>query len=134
MTHSVDISQLSVSDLQALRAEIDTQMAARRLAELDKLRADILEMCSARGFTLQEVLAPARKKKNAKDGGPEIHFTKGMTYRNPADPSQTWQGFGQRPSWLRDYLANGGTVEALAAEPAEAPAPKKAASKKAGGK
>lgn len=141
MTQPVDISQLSVQELLVLRENINTQMVTRQQVELDKLRADVLELCASRGYTLQQVMAPLRKTAPRKATGADAHFVKGKTYQNPANLTQTWQGFGQRPTWVRDHLAGGGTVAQLelssapvtaAAEPpAATPAPVKAVQKPA---
>jgi DNA-binding protein H-NS len=32
-------------------------------------------------------------------------------YRNPAEPSETWSGRGNRPRWLSAQIANGKTLE-----------------------
>lgn len=107
----IDISQLSALELKALRDNIETQLVDREALELDKLRADVLELCSSRGYTLQQVMAPIRKK--AVKPKSDTHFVKGQPYRNPEDPTQVWRGFGGRPIWLREYLAKGGTIELL---------------------
>lgn len=116
---NIDISQLSALELKALRENIETQLVDREVFELDKLRADVLELCSSRGYTLQQVMAPLRKK--AAKPKSDTHFVKGQPYRNPEDPTQVWRGFGGRPLWLRNFLAKGGAMEQLtpkAAEPA----------------
>lgn len=107
----IDISQLSALELKALRENIETQLVDREVMELDKLRADVLELCSSRGYTLQQVIAPLRKK--AAKSKSDTHFVKGQPYRNPEDPTQVWRGFGGRPIWLREYLAKGGTMAQL---------------------
>ncbi|KVP19757.1 hypothetical protein AQ925_04150 [Burkholderia pseudomallei] len=33
------------------------------------------------------------------------------SYRDPEDPSNTWSGFGRRPSWLLKYLKAGRKLE-----------------------
>jgi DNA-binding protein H-NS len=38
-----------------------------------------------------------------------------IKYRNPVNPSQGWTGHGRKPGWVIDYLANGGTLDKLAA-------------------
>lgn len=113
----IDISQLSALELKALRDNIETQLVDREALELDKLRADVLELCSSRGYTLQQVMAPLRKK--AVKPKSDTHFVKGQPYRNPEDPTQVWRGFGGRPLWLRDFLAKGGTMAQLTPKAAE---------------
>lgn len=113
----IDISQLSALELKALRENIETQLVDREVMELDKLRADVLELCSSRGYTLQQVMAPLRKK--AAKPKADAHFVKGQPYRNPEDPTQVWRGFGGRPLWLRNFLAKGGTMEQLTPKVAE---------------
>lgn len=119
----IDISQLSALQLKALRDSIESQLVDRELIELDKLRAEILELCSSRGYTLQQVIAPLKKKTSkAKNAGP--HFVKGQLYQNPDNPAESWKGFGGRPLWLRDFLAKGGSIEQLTpSAPSVSPTP-----------
>lgn len=48
---------------------------------------------------------------------------RGIRYRNPSNPSETWSGKGPRPRWVREALANGMTLEDLEASDA-LPAPR----------
>lgn len=104
-----DISNLSAAQLKALKDSIDQQIVEREAAELSALRADVLQLCAARGYTLQQVLDSVRKP----GGKPAFHFIRGQIYSNPDDPTQTWRGFGGRPLWLRDFLEKGGAPKTL---------------------
>ena len=35
-------------------------------------------------------------------------------YQHPGEPSLTWSGSGRRPKWVDFWIANGGSLEALA--------------------
>jgi len=42
-------------------------------------------------------------------------------FRNPRPPFQTWSGRGSQPHWVRDALANGGTMDDLRIKASVAP-------------
>lgn len=142
----MELEGLNIQELQNLKLSIDRQLATRKAAEFDKLQADIIALCTERGFALQDVLKAFRKQpaRPVRAAGPVVNFVKGTAYRNPANPTQVWQGFGGRPAWLKQHLDNGGTVAQLtpaleatsteaatpAASPPVAEAPMKTATKK----
>ncbi|HRJ52778.1 MAG TPA: H-NS histone family protein [Candidatus Thiothrix moscowensis] len=98
---NVDISNLSVAELEALRGSIENVIGSRRQTELVNLRQAIEDMVEEAGFTLEEVMQAAPPKKRAVPA----------KYRNPADPSQTWSGRGRKPGWVEELIANGGSLD-----------------------
>lgn len=98
---NVDISNLSVAELEALRGSIENVIVNRRQSELVNLRNAIEEMVADSGFTLDEVMQATASKKR----------TVAPKYQNPADPSQTWSGRGRKPGWVEELLASDGNLD-----------------------
>ncbi len=94
---NVDISNLSVAELEKLKGSIDSAIANRRDGELLGLRQAIDDMVEKAGFTLEEVLqARATKKRPVK-----------AKYSNPANPQETWSGRGRKPVWVQEWTNSG---------------------------
>jgi DNA-binding protein H-NS len=98
---NVDISNLSVAELEALRGSIDNVIVGRRQNELVNLRSTFEEMAANAGFTMEEVMQAAASKKR----------TVAAKYQNPADLAQTWSGRGRKPRWVEDLIASGGDLD-----------------------
>ncbi|MBU0655324.1 MAG: H-NS histone family protein [Gammaproteobacteria bacterium] len=98
---NVDISNLSVAELEALRGSIENVIGNRRQTELLSLRQAIEDMVDEAGFTLEEVMQATASKKR----------TVAPKYQNPADNSQTWSGRGRKPGWVEELLASGGKLD-----------------------
>lgn len=100
----LDISILSASELRDLRANIDKTIELREKEELAQLRAEIIDIVTSRGYTLQQIMD--FKTNSAQSPA----FTRGKHYADPANPKQVWKCTGSRPLWVRNLLANGVTL------------------------
>jgi DNA-binding protein H-NS len=99
---NVDLSNLSVAELKALKGSIDSFIDGRRQSELLDLCQKIDDMVEASGFTLEEVLQARTPKKR-------VVLPK---YRNPGNPEQTWSGRGRKPGWVDELVKSGGDLNA----------------------
>jgi DNA-binding protein H-NS len=99
---NVDLSNLSVSELRALKGSIDSFIDDRRQSELLDLCQKIDDLVDASGFTLEEVLQARTPKKR-------VVLPK---YRNPGDSEQTWSGRGRKPGWVVELISSGGDLNA----------------------
>ncbi|QLQ32377.1 MAG: H-NS histone family protein [Candidatus Thiothrix singaporensis] len=98
---SVDISSLSVAELERLKGSIDNAIANRRDTELTGLREAIEEMVANAGFTIDEVMQARTSKKR-------IIKPK---YRNPNNPEQAWSGRGRKPGWVEEWTSSGRSLD-----------------------
>ncbi|EIJ36207.1 histone family protein nucleoid-structuring protein H-NS [Thiothrix nivea DSM 5205] len=98
---SVDISSLSVAELEKLKGSIDSAIANRRDTELLSLRQTIEEMVEEAGFTLDEVM-------QARSGKKRVIKPK---YKNPNSPEQTWSGRGRKPGWVEEWVGSGHSLD-----------------------
>lgn len=101
--NDINLENLSVSELDNLKSNIDYALNNRRHSELIKTRQKIEELIEKSSFSLQEVLnvRPTRKTVEPK-------------YRNPKNPERTWTGRGRRPAWVEESLASGLSLDDLA--------------------
>ena len=100
-----DLNKMSKDELRKLIKDAEKALKTietRRLAEAKKAAETAAKEY---GFSLDELLGGAAKKKG----------TKGVAkYANPADKSQTWTGKGRKPGWVNDALAAGKSMDDLA--------------------
>lgn len=116
-----DISELSVTELEALVAACNTQIEKRRKAKLAELAREFKKQAAAEGLSLGDIVTQDDKKKaTTKKGRPakgkgRVSKRKGMKvapkYANPEDSSQTWTGRGRKPAWVVAALESGKSLD-----------------------
>jgi len=102
--NGIDLSKLSIEELQTLAREIETEIVTRRAAERERVLAQMRELAASLGTTPEELLREER------GGGGAA-----AKYRHPDNPGLTWSGRGKRPTWVNEALASGKRLEDLAA-------------------
>ena len=99
----VNLDNLSLQELLEIQKQLPLLIAQRQ----DEVRKDVLQKASQlaakHGLTLEDLMRKSRKR----------HAVK---YANPEDSTQTWSGVGSRPRWVREWLAQGKTLESLKIE------------------
>ena len=100
---TVDLSKLSLEELQTLARDIETEIVSRREVERERVLSQMRELAASLGLTLEEVV---RGEKNRGTIAPK--------YRHPANPVLTWSGRGKRPAWVNEALVAGMTMDDLA--------------------
>jgi len=101
---SIDLSKLSIEELESLAKDIQTEVVTRREAERQRVLGQMRELAAGLGLTLEEVVRLER----GKGGGGQVK------YRHPKDPSLTWSGRGKRPAWINEALAAGKSLDDFA--------------------
>jgi len=104
--NSIDLSKLSIEDMEILAKEIETEIVTRREAEKERVLQQMRELAASIGATPETLFGKGGKA--AKEVA--------VKYRHPDDPSLTWTGRGKRPLWLAEALAAGKTLDDLAVE------------------
>lgn len=104
--NSVDLSKLSIEELEALAKDIETEIHSRRQAERERVLAQMRELAASIGTTPEELFRRT---------GRIVETATLVKYRNPDNPVQVWSGRGKRPQWVTDALASGRTLDELAA-------------------
>ena len=126
---SIDLSTLSPRELGSLIATAKKRQAQlSKRAPLAKVRAKLVKLARAEGYTIEELFgasggtrgaaAPARARKLGKVP---------PKYRNPENPKETWTGRGKQPRWLAAYNAKGRDLAEFLIPGVAAPTPAKPA-------
>lgn len=108
---TLKLDGLSPKELASLIAAAQSKMEAARVEQIRTVRAKIDALLKSAGLQLNDVYAGSGSagKKRAKRAGAGV-----PKYRNPADPAQTWTGFGKKPAWFVKALKSPGvTAESL---------------------
>jgi DNA-binding protein H-NS len=104
----MDLSALSVAELNQVLADIPKEIARREKGEKARIRKELEALAAANGYSLEELLVDTGEK--SKRAGKPV----AAKYRHPEEPSLTWSGRGRQPKWIVEFLANGGKIETLA--------------------
>lgn len=100
----MDLSKLSVLELNTLLAQIPKEIDRRQKEEKTKLLKELEAISSERGYTLSELIGAPPKKERVPTLG---------KYHHPSTPELTWSGRGRQPKWVAEFLQNGGLLEQL---------------------
>lgn len=105
----MDISKLSVDDLNNLKAEIDKQLAARKKQEKQFVMDQIKALAASKGFSLDELVGEKALSQS-------VTATRKVApkYAHPKDKSLTWTGRGKQPRWVKQLIDEGGSLASLA--------------------
>jgi DNA-binding protein H-NS len=103
-SNSVDLSKLSIEELQTLIQDAQAEIVSRREAERERVLEQMRELAGSLGMTLEEVVRGEKGQK----GGPGSVPPK---YRHPDNPALTWTGRGKRPAWVAEWLSSGKSLE-----------------------
>jgi DNA-binding protein H-NS len=104
----MDLSELSVAELNKLLSDIPKEIARREKGEKARVRKELEALAAAQGYSLEELLGDAGA--TAKRAGKPV----AAKYRHPENAALTWSGRGRQPRWVVEFLANGGKIESLA--------------------
>lgn len=104
----MDISNLSLPELQSLLEIIPEEITRRKRQEKQRVLQEMEVLASAAGFSLAELfdpksVIPTKAKK-----------TVAAKYRHPENSGLEWTGRGRQPKWVAEFLAAGGNIEQLA--------------------
>ena len=126
-TMPVNYSNFSLDKLKKEKAKIEKAISVMEVKDKKAAMAKVVALARESGIDLADLVGgskratkkvsasvaktPATRKKKkvaAKKRGKVA-----PKYRNPEDSKATWTGRGKQPIWVRDYLANGGTLESV---------------------
>ena len=103
----IDLSKLSLEELQTLARDIEQEIIARRETERERVLAQMRELAASVGLSLEELLKQERGRERARVPGTSVRF------RHPENTALAWSGRGKRPQWIIEWLASGRTLEDL---------------------
>ena len=100
---AVKLDGLSIPELRNLIKDIEREIKQREVETKKQVLIQMKELAGQIGMTVEEVLGARGNKVKKTRGKPK--------YRNPADSEQTWTGKGKRPTWLKDAIQSGKTLQ-----------------------
>lgn len=112
----MDISVMSVSELQKLRARIEKELESRDKKQRGQAMEEIKSIVAKYGLKLDELMgkSPARKRSNgvAKAAAKPEEKSAAILYRHPDNPHLTWSGGrGRPPQWIQEWKASGRSLD-----------------------
>lgn len=101
---SIDLSQYTPEQLDALAAAVAEQKRRKQREKIGEVRRKVTALAKSEGYTIEELFGGAKAASGArKKVEPK--------YRNGANPEQTWSGRGKRPRWLEAAIAGGKKID-----------------------
>lgn len=100
----MNLSEFSISELQALQSQISQEIKKRQKEKIAKAREQIMSIAQDAGLPLKDLITPPARGKGMKVP---------VRYRHPDDPTLQWTGRGHQPRWVREWVASGKTLDAL---------------------
>ena len=102
----MDLSALTVVELRDLQQQIPTELKRREAQDKVKILNEARAFVKSRGYALEDLLGKEIKAK-----GPTGKVK--VEYRHPKNAALEWTGRGRQPKWVGEWLAAGGTLDAL---------------------
>ena len=102
----MDLSTLTDVELRDLQQQIPGELKRREAQDKVKILNDARAFVKARGYALEDLLG-----KEVKAKGPTGKVK--VKYRHPKNAALEWTGRGRQPKWVGEWLAAGGTLDAL---------------------
>lgn len=99
-----DLSNHSLSQLRTLEAQIVEELKKRHFLGVSQAREQILHIARGAGLSVKELLAG----KGPKEPNSAPREAK---YSHPDDSTKQWSGRGRQPSWVKDWLADGKSLD-----------------------
>lgn len=115
---SSNTEDLELSELVKLREEIDAKINNKRPQAISEFFNKLVDFCSENNLGLKEFLEIGERgyqSEHKKKKSPLfIPFTTGTERKLPikySDSKNHWSGRGKTPKWLKDYVAEGRSME-----------------------
>lgn len=112
----MDLSAMSVGELQKLRTRIEKEIENRNKKQRGQAMDEIKSIVAKYGLKLDEVMGKSivRKPRSeasktaAKPGKKLV----AILYRHPENPALTWSGGrGRPPQWIKDWKTSGRNLD-----------------------
>lgn len=101
----MDLSNYSTPELNQLKKDIDKELNKRRRQDVKQAQKELKEVADKYGLSVSD-LVPASGGKSAGRSGT-------IRFRHPEDPNKGWSGRGRKPAWIKDWEAQGRSVDEL---------------------
>jgi DNA-binding protein H-NS len=105
----VDLSKLSIAELNTLQEQIKQALKEREQTERAQAREQILAIAQKAGLSLKDLVGSAKPRSGSGGGKGSV----AVRYRHPSDASLQWTGRGRQPKWVQEWVASGQPLDAL---------------------
>jgi DNA-binding protein H-NS len=105
----MDLSKYTAAELRQLKKDIDSELTTRRKEDARKAQQELKEVAEKYGFSLTDLVAGTPSRSASQSGrakGP-------VRFQHPSDASKTWTGRGRKPGWIKEWEADGRSLEDL---------------------
>lgn len=109
----MDITQLGLADLRTLALKISLEIKRREQEEMVRAREQILSIAQSVGIPLKDLIGAAPKKFKNPSKGTKV----AVQFRHPQHEGLQWTGRGRQPEWVRKWLQDGKSLDALRITP-----------------
>ena len=92
----INVSKLSLDELQGLRSQVDTAIEAHKQAKIAELRTKVKEMAAEKGFDISDLMI---RTPSGKGRAKKVKGALPPKYRDP-QTGKTWSGRGRPPFWM----------------------------------
>ena len=101
----MDLSDYTTEQLNQLKKDIDKEVQSRRKEDSKKAQQEMKQVAERYGFTLNDLVGEKQPAKTRTKGKAQ--------FQHPTDASKTWTGRGRKPTWIKDWEAEGRSLEEL---------------------
>ena len=123
----MDLSTYTLPELRRLQSKVESEIRRRSDVTRRNLIKRMQKMAADEGLSLDDLLedstptsaeAKPATKRGRRPGTKTPKAAKPapvVKYRNPTNPDQGWSGRGRKPQWALDWIAQGKSLDELAA-------------------
>ena len=104
----MDLSNYTTEQLNQLKKDIDKEVQSRRKEDSKKAQQEMKRVAERYGFTLNDLVGEKQPAKTRAKGKAQ--------FQHPTDTSKTWTGRGRKPTWIKDWEAEGRSLDELRIE------------------
>jgi DNA-binding protein H-NS len=117
-TVAINLEGMSVSDLIALKSEVETAIVRKSEADRAATLVKIKALAAESGYSLDELLKPARAPRSLAVTGEKTDKRSSVEakFAHPENASVTWTGRGKAPKWVTEWEASGKSRDGLLIE------------------
>ena len=95
---------MSIAELRVLQGELVAEINRREKQAMEDARKEIASIAASVGLTVDAIMADVRQQRRPAK----------IKYRHPTDAGLGWTGRGRQPVWVKEWVAAGKEIDALA--------------------
>lgn len=95
-TRQINLNTYSLPELRLLNKRVADQISTTERNLVENARRRVHEIAREAGVPVERLIAKPRKERKP-----------ASIYVNPDDETQTWNGIGRKPAWIKVWLDGG---------------------------